>query len=108
MSDAGVEELAIMRYQEQRARIARQPPLEPQHRVEVEMICRLVEQQQLGAAHQRLCEIEAHPPAAGEFRDRPCEVSRRETEARKQARCARRGRVAVHGLNTGMSGGDSE
>src|SRR4026207_2013640 len=35
MSDAGVEELTIMRYQEQRARIARQPPREPQHRVEV-------------------------------------------------------------------------
>ena len=97
-----------MRDQEQRARIARQPPLEPQHRVEVEMIGRLVEQQQVGAAHQRLCEIEAHAPAAGEFRDRPCEVAGRETQARKQARGARRRRVAVDGLDTGMRRGDSE
>ena len=72
------------------------------------MIGRLVEQQQVGAAHQRLCEIEAHPPAAGEIRDRPCEVSGRETQAREQARCARRRRVAVHGLDAGMRRGDGE
>jgi hypothetical protein len=54
--------------QQQRSRIFRQPVLEPQHGIEVQMVGRLVEQQQVGAAHQRLRKIEAHAPAAGKTR----------------------------------------
>ena len=66
--DDAVEEVAVVRDEEQRARIAGEPVLEPQHGVEVEMVGRLVEEQQVGAAHQRLREVEPHPPAAGEAR----------------------------------------
>ena len=48
----------------------REPVLEPQHGVEVEVVRRLVEQQQVGARHQRLREVQAHAPAAGEARHR--------------------------------------
>jgi hypothetical protein len=65
-----VEEVAVVRDQEQRARVALEPVLEPQHRVEVEVVGRLVEQQQVGARRERLREVEAHAPAAREARDR--------------------------------------
>ena len=45
------------------------------------MIGRLVEQQQVGAAHQRLREIEAHPPAAGKARHRIALARRRKAQA---------------------------
>jgi hypothetical protein len=38
-------EIAVVRDQEQRARVALEPVLEPQHRVEIEVVGRLVEQQ---------------------------------------------------------------
>ena len=60
-----VEEVAIVRDEQQRPRILCQPVFEPQHRIEVEMVGRLVQQQQVRAAHQRLREVQAHPPAAG-------------------------------------------
>jgi hypothetical protein len=44
--------------------ILSQPVLEPQHGVQVEVIGRLVEQQKIGTAHQRLREIQAHAPSA--------------------------------------------
>ena len=68
--DDGVEKVAVVGDQQQRAGIAAEPVLEPQHRVEVEVVGRFVEQQQVGAAHQRLREVQAHPPAAGEARHR--------------------------------------
>jgi hypothetical protein len=64
-----VEELAIVRDQQQRARVPEQPLLQPQHRVEVEVVGRLVEQQQVRRRHQRAGQVQAHAPAAGEFLD---------------------------------------
>ena len=71
--------------EQQRARVAAEPVLEPQHRVEVEVVGRLVEQQQVRAAHQRLREVEAHPPAAGEARHRIARAARRRSPARRAA-----------------------
>ena len=65
-----VEELAVVRDQQQRARVLEQPLLQPQHRVEVEVVGRLVEQQQVARRHQRARQVQAHAPAAGEFLDR--------------------------------------
>ena len=84
-----------MRDQEQRARVAAQPVLEPQHGVEVEVVRRLVEQQQVRAAHQRLREVEAHAPAAGEARHRLRLLRLREAEAGEQRRRARARAVAA-------------
>ena len=84
-----------MRDQQQRSRIALQPVLEPEHGVEVEVVGRLVEQQQVGAAHQRLREIEAHAPAAGEARHRLALPRGAEAQAGQQRRGAGARAVAV-------------
>ena len=95
VGDAGVEELAVVRDQEQRAAIVAQPGLEPDHRVEVEVVGGLVEQQQVRAAHQRLRQVQAHAPATGEVRHRALDVRLQEAEAVEQRRRARARRVAA-------------
>ncbi len=89
--DDRVEEIAVVRDQQQRPGVAGEPVLEPQHGVQVEVIGRLVEEQQVRAAHQRLREIEAHPPAPGKTRDRIAVARRREAQAGEQ-RCRARAR----------------
>ncbi len=86
--DDGVEKIAIVRDQQQRARVTLQPLLEPQHGIEVEMVGRLVEQQQVGTRHERLREIEAHAPSPGESRHRIAVAGVRKTQAREQRRGA--------------------
>ena len=66
------------------------------------MIGRLVEQQQIGAAHQRLREIEAHPPAAGEAPDRILVARLDEAQAGEQRRGARPGAIAADDFETVM------
>ena len=96
-----------MRDQQQRARVAREPVLEPEHGVEVEVVGRLVEQQQVGAAHQRLREVEPHAPAAGEARDGLAVRAAREAEARQQRRGARARAVAVDAVEAMMQLGEA-
>ena len=64
-------------------RIAAEPALEPDDRVEVEVVGRLVEQQQVRRAHQRAREVEPHAPAAGELGDAPLEVCRARSPGRR-------------------------
>ena len=87
-----IEEFAIVRDHNQGAGIAPQPFLEPEHRVEIEMVGRFVEQQQIRAAHQRLGEVEAHAPAARKLGHRAGFVARREAESVQQfaGTCTRR------------------
>ncbi len=40
-----IEKVTVMRYQQQRARVAKQPTFQPQRRVEIEVIGWLIEQQ---------------------------------------------------------------
>ena len=87
--DDAVQEIAVVCDQQQRSRIFSEPVLEPQHRVEVEMVGRLVEQQKIGAAHQRLREIQAHAPSAGETRHRVRVPILGKTQARQQRGRAR-------------------
>src|SRR3546814_11386641 len=61
-----VEELAVVADQQQRARVLEQPLFQPQHRVQVEVVGGLVEQQQVARGHQRARQVQAHEPAAGE------------------------------------------
>src|SRR6185312_3831935 len=51
-SDYTVKEFAVVRDEEKRPRIALQPTLQPQNRIEIEVIGRLVEQQHIRAAHE--------------------------------------------------------
>jgi hypothetical protein len=90
-----VEELAVVRDHHQHAGILQQPLFQPQHGVEVEVIGRLVEQQQVARHHQRARQIQAHAPAAGEFRHRTLVGFRGKAQAMQQLAGARGGVVAV-------------
>ena len=49
--------------------MAQQLALEPEHRIQVEVIGRFVEQQQVRPRHQHAGQVQAHFPAAGQFID---------------------------------------
>ena len=66
-----VEEAAIVADQDQGAAVIAQKPLQPQGGFEVEMIGRLVEQQQVGLGEEDRGERDAHPPAARQIGNRP-------------------------------------
>ena len=72
--DDRVEEEAVVGHQDDGVRIGVQILLEPVARFEVEVIGRLVEQQQVRLAQQQLGERDAHLPAAGERLGLPLEV----------------------------------
>ena len=95
LADHGVEEIAVVRNQQQRRRRVLQPAFEPEHGVEVEVVGRLVEQQQVGAAGQGAGEVEAHPPAAGEIGHRAREIGVGEAEAVQHFGDAGLGRIAA-------------
>jgi len=90
-----VQELAVVRDQQQRAGIFQQPLLEPQHRVEVEVVGGLVEQQQVRRRHQRARQVQAHPPAAGERGHRVVVGIGREPQSVQQLAGARGAVVAA-------------
>src|SRR5208282_2266022 len=52
-----VEKIAVVGDEQQRSGIPLQPLLEPEHGVEIEMVGRLIEQQQIRARHQRLSQV---------------------------------------------------
>ena len=94
-----VEEIAVVRDDQQDALVALQPALEPEDGGQVEMVRGLVEQQDVRAAHQCTREIQPHAPAAGKRIDRLGVLLCREAETVQQARRARLGREAVDGLH---------
>ena len=98
----GVEKIAVVGDQQQRARIALEPVLEPEHGVEVEVIGRLVEQQQIGARHQRLRQIQPHAPAAGKARHGVVVARGGKAQSRQQRAGARAGTVAACDFETVM------
>ena len=83
-----IEELAVVSDQQQRAAIPPQPLLEPENRIEIKVVGRLIEQQQVRATHERLGEIETHAPASRERPHRPCLVLSRKAESMQQPRGA--------------------
>ena len=95
--DHAVEEVAIMRDHHQRAGIALQPVFQPDDCVQVQMVGRLVQQQQVGRAHQRLRQVQAHAPAAGKAGDRLAHLLLAEAQAGQQLLAAR-----THGVGVGV------
>ena len=67
---AAVEQAAIVRDDDGGTREFGQPGFQPQRRFEVEVVGRLVEQQQVGCGEQGGGQRHAHAPAAGEAADR--------------------------------------
>ena len=64
--DDGIEEVAVVRDEDHGVRIGTEILLEPVACLEIEVVGRLVEQQQVRTSEQQLGERDAHLPAAGE------------------------------------------
>ncbi len=101
-----VEEFAVVRDQQQRAGVFEQPLLQPQHRVQIQVVGRFVEQQQVAGHHQRARQVQAHPPAAGKRGHRALVGLGREAEAVQQLAGAGGGVVAADFLQPDVRGGD--
>ena len=69
-----IEKFAIVRDHQHRRRLPLEPRFEPHDRVEVEVIGRLVEQQQIGRTKQGTRQRKAVAPATGEIPHWPCAV----------------------------------
>src|SRR5687767_13763263 len=91
----GVQEMAIMRDDDQRAVVAGQEFDQPVNGVEVEMVRRLVEQQRLWMTEQRLRQQHADLLAALQLRHRPLVQCVRDVQALEQDGRVALGRVAV-------------
>ena len=83
------QEGAVVRDHDDRAAVAVEKALEPLDRGQVEVVGGLVEQQHVGLGEQQLRQLDAHPPAAGEARERARAILLCEAEAREHARHAR-------------------
>ena len=76
-----IEEVSIVRNNEQYTFVPFQPAFQPEYGRQIQMVSRLVEQQDVGPAHQCPGEIEPHAPATGEFPDWLLVLPGGETEA---------------------------
>ena len=81
--------------------------LQPERAFEVEIVGRLVEQQQVGLREQRRGERDAHAPAAGKFRAWPLLIGGGEAEAGEDRCRAGRGRVRADIGEPGLDLGDA-
>ena len=98
MIDDRIEELAVVGDDQEGARKAPQPGLEPHDRVEIEVIGRLVEEQEVRRRGERARHGRTHPPAAGQRIQAPRLVARRETESAQDSARERFGGIPVDGL----------
>ena len=95
--DRDVEKVAVVRDQHEGVRIVLQIFFQPVAGFEIEMVRRLVEQQQVGLLQKKLGEGEAHLPSAGEFVGQARPVFFREAQAHQDASDFGFDRVAVAG-----------
>ena len=93
--DDGIEEEAIVRDEDDGMRVGVQVLLEPVARLEVEVVGRFVEEQQVRLLQQQLGERDAHLPAAREGFGLALEVAAREAEALQDGRGLQLDRIAV-------------
>ena len=89
----GVEELTVVADHDQRALVALEPGFEPDQGIQVQVVGRFVEEQDVGRAHQGAGQLQAHAPAAGEAVDRVVQFGNLEAEAEDQRLGARFGVV---------------
>ena len=95
--DDVVEEVALVADEQNGGGIGLQEVLQPQHRLQVEVVGGLVEQQQVGLREQQAGECHAHPPAAGEAVERTVLRFLVEAEAEQDLRRPAGGGVGVDG-----------
>jgi hypothetical protein len=85
----GVEEFAVVADHHHGAGVALEPGFQPDQRVQVQVVGGFVEQQQVGRAHQRARQLQAHAPAAGEAVDGVVQFADLEAQAQDQRLRAR-------------------
>ena len=102
LTDDAVEEFPVVGNQQQGARVSLQPVFQPDHRIQVEMVGGLVEQQQVGTAHQRARQVQAHAPAAGKFRHRALLIAGPKSQTMQQLSGTAAGGVAIQRLELPM------
>ena len=105
--DRGVEQVAIVADDDHGVRIARDVIFKPQGGFQIEIVGRLVEQQQVGLGEQDRGERHAHAPAAGKFRARAALVGVREAQAGEDFGRARRRRMRADIGEPGLDFGDA-
>ena len=93
----GIKKFAVVADDDHGSLIALEPGFEPDQRVEIEVVGRFVEQQQIGRTHQRASQLQTHAPAAGEAIDRIVQLGGLEAETENQ-RLSPRLRVMCAGV----------
>ena len=104
----GVQQLAVVADQHEAVPVAAQKALEPQRRFEIEMIGRLVEQQQVGLGKQHRRQRHPHAPAAGQFVERADLHCCVEPEPGEDAPGAGRRRAGADLVEAGLDLGDAQ
>ncbi len=94
-----VQEIAIVRDDQQDTREAAQPALQPENGRQVEVIGGLIQQQHIRATHQGACQVEAHAPATRERGHRVLNILGRKPESVQEACGASVGTVAIDVLH---------
>ena len=111
MDDAihhGIEEVAVVRNEHQRALIALEPLLQPDDGVEIQVVGRFIQQQQIGAAEQRLGQVQAHTPATGEASDRRVELIAAKTQTVQQLGGTGANAVGTYGIELAVQLGHQQ
>nr|VVM92611.1 hypothetical protein PS652_02868 [Pseudomonas fluorescens] len=98
----GIEEIPVVGNQQQRARIAFEPVFQPEDGIQVQVVGRFVEQQQVGRTHQGLGQVKAHPPATGEVTDPAVHLLVGKAQACQQLARPRVGGIAVGAVEFDM------
>ncbi len=106
--DRGVEQVAVMADDDHGARIIRQMVFQPERAFEVEIVGRLVEQQQVGRRKQRRGERDAHPPTARKLRAGSRLIGSGKSEAAENRGGPGRGGMGVDIHEPGLNVGDPD
>ncbi len=80
----GVDEVTVMGNHHQCALITAQPALQPEHGIQVQVVGRLIQQQDIRGCHQRPGQIEPDAPAAGKIYNGLFQVVGGETQTQQQ------------------------
>ena len=104
----GVEEVPVVGDQHQRALVALEPLLQPDDGVQIQVVGRFIQQQQIGATQQRLGQVQAHAPAAGETSHRRVELIAAKAQAVQQLGGARANAVGAYGVEPAVQLGHQQ
>ena len=97
-----VQKVTIVGDQEQCSGVALEPLFKPDDRVQIQVIGGFVQQQQVGAAHQRARQVETHTPSAGELCHWQCLFAGAKTQSMNQPRRPGAGAVTVDAVQSAV------